>query len=51
MHPQVIGRGHRILMLEQVIDYLKGHEGVQFKTMSEVAAEWRQAHPLKQAEV
>jgi peptidoglycan-N-acetylglucosamine deacetylase len=46
MHPQVIGRGHRILMLEQLIDYMKGHEGVTFKTMSEVATEWKQAHPL-----
>lgn len=47
MHPQVIGRGHRILMLEQVIDHIKGHEGVKFKTMREVATEWKQAHPLK----
>jgi peptidoglycan/xylan/chitin deacetylase (PgdA/CDA1 family) len=46
MHPQVIGRGHRILMLEQLIDYMKGHGGVTFKTMSEVATEWKQAHPL-----
>ena len=30
MHPQVIGRGHRILMLERMIEYLmKGHEGVK----------------------
>ena len=50
MHPQVIGRGHRILMLEQVIDYIKGHEGVQFKTMSEVAKEWKQKYPLKRTE-
>ena len=46
MHPQVIGRGHRILMLEQLIDYMKGHEGVTFKTMNQVAMEWKQAHPL-----
>ena len=50
MHPQVIGRGHRILMLEQLIEYMKGHEGVTFKTMSQVAAEWKQAHPLAKAE-
>ena len=46
MHPQVIGRGHRILMLERVIDYLKGHEGVTFTTMSEIAREWKQTHPF-----
>ena len=46
MHPQVIGRGHRILMLEQLVDYMKGHEGVTFKTMNQVAMEWKQAHPL-----
>jgi len=46
MHPQVIGRGHRILMLEQLIDYMKGHEGVMVKTMNQVAAEWKQTHPL-----
>ncbi len=46
MHPQIIGRGHRILMLEQLIDYMKGHAGVTFRTMHEVAAEWRAAHPL-----
>jgi peptidoglycan/xylan/chitin deacetylase (PgdA/CDA1 family) len=49
MHPQVIGRGHRLLMLEQLIDYMKGHEGVVFKTMGEVATEWKRAHPLAHA--
>lgn len=46
MHPQVIGRGHRILMLEKLIDYMKGHAGVTFQTMGQVATEWKQAHPL-----
>lgn len=46
MHPQVIGRGHRILLLERLIEYTKGHEGVTFKTMGQVAAEWKQGHPL-----
>ena len=50
MHPQVIGRGHRILMLERVIDYMRGQEGVTFKTMHQVAAEWQQTHPLKRTE-
>jgi peptidoglycan/xylan/chitin deacetylase (PgdA/CDA1 family) len=50
MHPQVIGRGHRILMLERLIEYMKGHEGVTFKTMGKVAVEWKQANPLNRAE-
>ena len=49
MHPQVIGRGHRILMLERLIEYMKGHEGVTFKTMSQVATEWKQANPVRTA--
>jgi peptidoglycan/xylan/chitin deacetylase (PgdA/CDA1 family) len=46
MHPQVIGRGHRILMLERLIEYMKGHEGVTFKTMGQVASEWRRGNSL-----
>jgi peptidoglycan/xylan/chitin deacetylase (PgdA/CDA1 family) len=46
MHPQIIGRGHRLLMLERLIEYMKGHEGVRFRTMADVAAEWKTAHPL-----
>jgi peptidoglycan-N-acetylglucosamine deacetylase len=37
MHPQVIGRGHRMLMLERVIDFYAGHEGVAFTTLAEAA--------------
>jgi peptidoglycan/xylan/chitin deacetylase (PgdA/CDA1 family) len=47
MHPQIIGRGHRLLMLERLIEYIKGHKGVTFKTMSQVAGEWRQRNPLE----
>jgi peptidoglycan/xylan/chitin deacetylase (PgdA/CDA1 family) len=46
MHPQVIGRGHRILMLERLIEYMKGHEGVTFTTMEQAASAWRHATPL-----
>src|SRR5215216_1349389 len=37
MHPQVIGRGHRMLMLERLIDFYAGHEGVAFATLGEAA--------------
>ncbi len=45
MHPQVIGRGHRLLMLERLIDYFRGHAGVRFATLAEVAEEFRAAQP------
>lgn len=42
MHPQVIGRGHRLLMLERLVDYFAGHEGVRFTTLAEAAEAFRQ---------
>ncbi len=46
MHPQVIGRGHRLLMLERLIRHIQSHRGVEFKTMLEVATAWKESHPL-----
>ncbi len=46
MHPQVIGRGHRILMLERLIRHIQSHPSAEFKTMLEVANAWKQSHPL-----
>jgi peptidoglycan-N-acetylglucosamine deacetylase len=37
MHPYVIGRGHRIAMLDRLIRRMKSRSGVHFVTMSEVA--------------
>jgi peptidoglycan-N-acetylglucosamine deacetylase len=45
MHPQVIGRGHRMLMLERLIGHFRAHEGVRFATLAQVAEEFRVAHP------
>lgn len=45
MHPQVIGRGHRMLMLERLIDYFRGHDGVRFATLVQAADEFRETHP------
>ena len=39
MHPFVIGRGHRMLMLERLIERLAG-EGAQFMTMLDAAREF-----------
>jgi peptidoglycan/xylan/chitin deacetylase (PgdA/CDA1 family) len=45
MHPQTIGRGHRLMMLERLIEHIRGRDGVSFKTMGEVASEFRRTHP------
>lgn len=45
MHPQVIGRGHRMLMLERLIGYFQGHTDVQFTTLSNAAGNFRGMHP------
>jgi peptidoglycan/xylan/chitin deacetylase (PgdA/CDA1 family) len=46
MHPQCIGRGSRLLMLARLIDHMRSRDGVHFRTMAEVAAQYRAAHPL-----
>jgi peptidoglycan-N-acetylglucosamine deacetylase len=37
MHPEIIGRPARVMMLEQLIDYIKSHEGVWLTTCEEIA--------------
>jgi peptidoglycan-N-acetylglucosamine deacetylase len=49
MHPQVIGRGHRLLMLERLVRHIRSHRGVRFATMAETASEWRRVNPLPRA--
>ena len=39
-HPFVIGRGHRMLLLERLIEHLRD-AGAVFVTMAEAAEEWR----------
>jgi peptidoglycan/xylan/chitin deacetylase (PgdA/CDA1 family) len=46
MHPQVIGRGHRLLMLESLVNHIRSHRGVEFLTMSEVAKSWKESNPI-----
>jgi len=40
MHPHVIGRGHRMLMLETLVDRLAA-EGARFVTMEQAVQAWR----------
>jgi peptidoglycan/xylan/chitin deacetylase (PgdA/CDA1 family) len=42
MHPQLIGRPGRLLMLQQLIDFIRGFPHVWFATGSEVADYWAQ---------
>ena len=41
MHPQVIGRGHRIVMLERFIRHASSLPGVTFATLADYVREWR----------
>jgi len=45
MHPQVIGRGHRMLMLERLITWFKSHSDANFSTLGAAAETFRDAHP------
>lgn len=49
MHPQCIGKGSRMLMLERLINHIRDRGNVRFTTMAAVADEFREARPLAQA--
>lgn len=44
-HPQIIGRGHRLAMLERLIEHMTA-AGATFTTLGEAAAAWRAANPF-----
>ena len=46
MHPQAIGRGHRLVMLERLIELAKGLDGATFERLGDYAGRWRAEHPL-----
>jgi peptidoglycan/xylan/chitin deacetylase (PgdA/CDA1 family) len=46
MHPQVIGRGHRLAMLERLVGAMKEADGVAFERVGDYVARWRADHPL-----
>lgn len=41
MHPQAIGRGHRMLFLERFIRYMAEHPGVTFTPLVDYVRTWR----------
>jgi peptidoglycan-N-acetylglucosamine deacetylase len=48
-HPHVIGRGHRLMMLERLIRELRA-KGAQFMTMEQAVAEYRRQYPQGRSE-
>jgi peptidoglycan/xylan/chitin deacetylase (PgdA/CDA1 family) len=40
-HPQIIGRHHRLQLLERLIQHMLGHDGVWFAQMGEIADDFR----------
>jgi len=45
MHPQIIGRGSRLMMLERLLDHMRSQPNVEFRSMGEAAEKFRSAHP------
>jgi peptidoglycan/xylan/chitin deacetylase (PgdA/CDA1 family) len=46
MHPQVIGRGSHLLMLERLIEYMKSGDGVVFEPLFEFVERWKAVNPF-----
>jgi len=47
-HPQIIGRPHRMQMLERLIRYMLEHDGVWFAQMGEIAEEFRKREAIEE---
>jgi peptidoglycan/xylan/chitin deacetylase (PgdA/CDA1 family) len=47
IHPDVSGRPQVLLMLERLYEYIKGHAGVRFVTMNEMADDFARRFPRK----
>jgi peptidoglycan-N-acetylglucosamine deacetylase len=41
LHPQVIGRGHRLLMFESLLDHFRAFDGVRFEPLGEYVERWQ----------
>jgi peptidoglycan/xylan/chitin deacetylase (PgdA/CDA1 family) len=46
MHPQAIGRGHRLMMVERLIEAAIALDDISFERLGDYAARWREHHPL-----
>ena len=48
IHPDVSGRPQVLLMLDRLIDYINGHEGVEWVTMEEATDDFRRRFPFQE---
>jgi peptidoglycan-N-acetylglucosamine deacetylase len=46
MHPQAIGRGPRLAIVERLIETAAALDGVTFEQLGDYAERWRTSHPL-----
>jgi len=46
LHPQVIGRCHRLLMFEALLDHFRSRHGVRFEPLGEYVERWKDENPL-----
>jgi hypothetical protein len=46
MHPQVIGRGPRIRMLDELVTYMKAQDGVVFDRVRDYVDRWKRLNPV-----
>ena len=51
IHPDVSGRPQVLLMLERLIEYIRGHGGVRFTTFDDIADDFARRHPREGASV
>ena len=49
LHPDVSGRPQVLLMLERLIEYISGHEGVRWQTMDEIVEDFKARNPFQPA--
>jgi peptidoglycan-N-acetylglucosamine deacetylase len=48
IHPQVTGRGHRMLLLERFLEHVAGHADVVFSPQSEFVDWWKPRNPREE---
>jgi peptidoglycan/xylan/chitin deacetylase (PgdA/CDA1 family) len=46
LHPQVIGRGHRMLMFEELLHDIHSHSDSTFEAMTDYVDRWKDANPI-----
>lgn len=47
IHPDVSGRPHVLLMLERLIEYINGHDDVEWATFDAIASDFRKRFPFE----